>query len=66
MAGPREPRERLYGSDPVALQNLRDYTLLYNRLTSRCFGSCVRDLGCVTGYQIIRVIQIFAITYPFE
>ena len=23
-------------------------------------------LGCVTGYQVIRVIRIFAITYPFE
>ena len=23
-------------------------------------------LGCVTGYQVIRVIRIFAKTYPFE
>ena len=24
------------------------------------------ELGCVTGYQVIRVIRIFAKTYPFE
>ena len=24
------------------------------------------QLGCVTGYQVIRVIRIFAKTYPFE
>ena len=24
------------------------------------------DVGCVTGYQVIRVIRIFAKTYPFE
>ena len=23
-------------------------------------------VGCVTGYLVIRVIRIFAITYPFE
>ena len=23
-------------------------------------------VGCVTGYQVIRVIRIFAKTYPFE
>ena len=23
-------------------------------------------IGCVTGYQVIRVIRIFAKTYPFE
>ena len=23
-------------------------------------------LGCVTGYQVIRIIRIFAKTYPFE
>ena len=28
---------------------------------------CARaTLGCVTGYQVIRVIRIFAKTYPFE
>ena len=26
----------------------------------------VLPLGCVTGYQVIRVIRIFAKTYPFE
>ena len=31
-------------------------TILYPRL----------PLGCVTGYQVIRVIRIFAKTYPFE
>ena len=25
-----------------------------------------RAVGCVTGYQVIRVIRIFAKTYPFE
>ena len=24
------------------------------------------QIGCVTGYQVIRVIRIFAKTYPFE
>ena len=26
----------------------------------------VVEVGCVTGYQVIRVIRIFAKTYPFE
>ena len=43
----------------------------------RCFCMALRGaygaahgtttrLGCVTGYQVIRVIRIFAKTYPFE
>ena len=31
---------------------------------SLSFGCLV--IGCVTGYQVIRVIRIFAKTYPFE
>ena len=36
-----------------------------------CVHVCVSirsvfGLGCVTGYQVIRVIRIFAKTYPFE
>ena len=27
---------------------------------------CGARIGCVTGYQVIRVIRIFAKTYPFE
>ena len=34
------------------------------RGTGRMFLKIV--LGCVTGYQVIRVIRIFAKTYPFE
>ena len=26
----------------------------------------ITPLGCVTGYQVIQVIRIFAKTYPFE
>ena len=26
---------------------------------------CELGVGCVTGYQVIRVIRIFAKTYPF-
>ena len=29
-------------------------------------GNTYFNIGCVTGYQVIRVIRIFAITYPFE
>ena len=28
--------------------------------------STAQRIGCVTGYQVIRVIRIFAKTYPFE
>ena len=31
-----------------------------------CLSVCACVLGCVTGYQVIRVIRIFAKTYPFE
>ena len=35
-------------------------SLVYDDLALGCV------IGCVTGYQVIRVIRIFAITYPFE
>ena len=36
-------------------------------LTPPLWGTgAARVLGCVTGYQVIRVIRIFAKTYPFE
>ena len=37
-------------------------TYMYNHLEH----ACANVLGCVTGYQVIRVIRIFAKTYPFE
>ena len=41
------------------------------RITLIPFLSCIaaaaeQGVGCVTGYQVIRVIRIFAKTYPFE
>ena len=37
-------------------------------ISINCHGQHQESLaiGCVTGYQVIRVIRIFAKTYPFE
>ena len=51
--------------------NLYMYSLLHVLLsifidTIYCYLILSGGLGCVTGYQVIRVIRIFAKTYPFE
>ena len=35
-------------------------------VVSHLYVQIVSIVGCVTGYQVIRVIRIFAKTYPFE
>ena len=41
-------------------------TFLQDGLLCRKFRASCSEVGCVTGYQVIRVIWIFAKTYPFE
>ena len=72
------PHSQHYMQDTVTWENSRDrvfhsqssFNIAYKTIPGpferRRRRVSPHNLGCITGYQVIRVIRIFAKTYPFE